>query len=326
MRWLCIAMLLLGQAAPASAFVSMYWRVVGSPGNSCDPQSDGCYGSVAYAYSIGKFEVTNAQYAEFLNAKASSDPLQLWSILMGQEYSRWGGIARHGFDGSYTYSAIPGRENLPVDALTFYNALRFVNWLNNGQGTGDTETGSYTLLGGTAIPSNATALTRSAAARFVVPTENEWYKAAYYNNALPPAYFDYPANSDPQPVCAPPTAAPNTANCGDFVDDLTPVGAYTNSASPSGTFDQGGNVNEWNETPFVDGTYHGLRGGAFIDAPAFMSAASRNYYHDQFDNVNVGVRLAYLAPLPEPGTSAQLTVGALGAFALFRMTRRRKRR
>ena len=38
-----------------------------------------------YAYSISKYEVTNTQYAEFLNAKAASDPLGLYSTSMGSD-------------------------------------------------------------------------------------------------------------------------------------------------------------------------------------------------------------------------------------------------
>ena len=94
--------------------------------------------------------MTNAQYAEFLNAKAATDPLGLYNTSMGSD-ATFGGITRSGVSGSYTYTAKLGFENKPVIYVSFYDALRFSNWLNNGQGSGDTETGAYTLLGGTAI-------------------------------------------------------------------------------------------------------------------------------------------------------------------------------
>src|SRR5262249_37087705 len=132
-------------------------------------------------------EVTNAQYAEFLNAKAgSSDPLELYNTNMADPSpstdccTGWGGITRSGSPGSYTYSAIAGRENMPVNYVTFWDALRFANWMNNGQGGGNTEAGSYTLLGGTPEPSNYATVRRNPAATIVLTSEDEWFKAAYW--------------------------------------------------------------------------------------------------------------------------------------------------
>src|SRR5262245_42145673 len=123
------------EIASSASAVTMAWTPIGNPGNACDPQgADGCFGSVPYSYFIGTYEVTNAQYAEFLNAKAASDPLALYNTSMGNpSVGVWGGIARTGSSGSYSYSPIPGRENMPVNYVSFYDALRFANWLNNGQ-------------------------------------------------------------------------------------------------------------------------------------------------------------------------------------------------
>src|SRR5882672_3463920 len=146
-------------ASSASA-VTMDWTPIGNPGNACDTQpvageGTGCFGAVGYSYNIGTYEVTNAQYAEFLNAKAAADPLGLYSESMGGPSvggSVFGGIARSGSSGSYTYSVLAGRGDKPVNFVSFYRAMRFANWLNNGQGSGDTETGAYTLEGGTPTP------------------------------------------------------------------------------------------------------------------------------------------------------------------------------
>jgi len=135
-------------------------------------------GRSGYDYFIGTREGTNAQYVEFLNAKAESDPHGLYSTFMGFSL---GGITRSGVDGSYAYSALAGSAEMPVNMVSFYDALRFANWLNNGQGSGNTETGAYTLLGGTVIPSNGTTAMRSAGATIVPTSEDEWYKAAYYD-------------------------------------------------------------------------------------------------------------------------------------------------
>src|SRR5215813_2062991 len=240
----------------------MDWKAINNPGNACDVQSQGCFGAVGYAYRIGTYEVTNAQYTEFLNAKAASDPLALYNVNMGT--TMHGGITRSGISGSYNYTVIAGREDMPVNYVSFYDALRFANWMNNGQGSADTETGAYTLLGGTITPSNGATVTRNAGATIVLTSENEWYKAAYYY-APSASYFGYPAGSNTQTVCTFPTAAPNHANCGPN-GRLTPGGSYTGSASPYGTFDQGGNVWEWNET-IIGSDSRERRGGSFQDSP-----------------------------------------------------------
>jgi formylglycine-generating enzyme required for sulfatase activity len=244
---------------------------VGDPGNACDPQYEGCFGSVDYVYRISKYEVSNAQYAEFLNAVADTDTHGLYNTNMANSSlvdDGYGGITRSGIPGSYTYNAIAGRENMPVNWVSFYDALRFVNWLNNGQGNADTENGAYTI---TADGIAYNTITRNAGATIVLTSEDERYKAAHFDGT---GYFDYSAGSDTQITCAVPGATPNTANCdrvmGGTWGDLTEVGAYTGSASPYGTFDQGGNAWEWNEA--INGGYRGLRGAGFFN-PAFSLSA-----------------------------------------------------
>src|SRR5262245_53107553 len=191
---LCSSLLLSLLIASSSSGVTMDWTPIGNPGNAADRTG---FGSVGYAYNIGTYEVTNAQYVEFLNAKAKSDPLELFNPSME---SNLGGIGRSGSDGSYTYTAFLARRNNPVNFVSFYDALRFANWMNNGQGNGDTETGAYTLLGGTATPSNGGTVTRNAGAAIGLTSEDEWYKAAYYD-ASTASYFRYPFNFDATPDC-----------------------------------------------------------------------------------------------------------------------------
>jgi formylglycine-generating enzyme required for sulfatase activity len=287
--------------APAASAVTIDWVTVGDPGNAADTTG---FGSVSEVYRISETEVTNAQYAEFLNAKAASDPLGLYNTTMGSGY---GGITRSGSSGSFSYSAIAGREAMPVNYVSFYDSLRFANWLNNGQGSGDTETGAYTLLGGTAIPSNGLTVTRNAGTNIFLTSEDEWYKAAYYD-ALTTSYFEYPAGTDTQTVCAVPGATANTANCGNVVGDLTDVGSYTGSASPYGTFDQGGNVWEWNEA--IIGSSRGRRGGNFFLYPGNLAASNRSSNDPTNEINNVGSRVA--SPIPEPGTGLLVMTGMLG--------------
>jgi formylglycine-generating enzyme required for sulfatase activity len=225
--------------------------------------------------------------------------------------SGYGGITRGGSSGTYTYSTIAGREFMPVNHVSWYDSLRFVNWLHNGQPTGvqdstTTEDGAYTFSGPTSVGE------RNEGALFVLPNEDEWYKAAYYD-VVSMSYFDYPAGSDEETTCALPGADHNAANCWPAVGDLTDVGSYTESASPNGSFDQGGNVWEWNET--IIGSGRGLRGGSFSNNPGNLAASNRyDAIYPTDENNNAGFRVART---PEPG-AALLGVCALLTLALLR--------
>jgi formylglycine-generating enzyme required for sulfatase activity len=147
-----------------------------------------------------------------------------------------------------------------------------------------------------------------------LPSEDEWYKAAYYH-APSTSYFDYPAGSNTQTTCAAPTATPNHANCGPASGDFTDVGSYPGSPSPYGTFDQGGNVWEWNET--IIGLGRGVRGGACCNpipefsSPANLAAAVRLNNDPLAEETLVGFRVA-----PEPGAMIQLVSGIAALLGL----------
>jgi formylglycine-generating enzyme len=303
LAWL-LAAPFVALAGPATA-VAIDWAPVGDPGNAPDAAANcdaaGC-GSVPYDYFISRFEVTNAQYAEFLNAKAASDPFGLYHASMGSNVS-YGGITQSGASGSYTYAAKVGSENLPVNYVSFWDALRFANWLHNGQGSGDTETGAYTLTPD-GIANNT--VTRTPGALVFLPSESEWYKAAYYDPALP-GYYDYPTATDTPPTCAAPGSTPNTANCGNLAP-LTEVGAYTGSPSPYGSFDQGGNVFEWNEE-IVDAASRGCRGGSRSYGADRLAAAYLCSNDPAAEFQELGFRVATL--VPEPGKGLLAVTGAL---------------
>lgn len=297
-------------AFPASATVTIDTVTVGNAGNAADSAvmvTDGTsgYGSVNYAYRIGTHEVTNAQYAEFLNFKARSDPLGLYNTEMGGDL---GGITRILAFGSYSYTTIPGRGQRPVNYVSWFDAIRFANWLHNGQAEGDTETGAYTILGGTATPSNADSITRNPGARWYLPSEDEWYKAAYHkNDGVTGNYFLYPTNSDTEPTAEAPPGGNNSANFNFPAGNLTNTGAYRGTMSPYGAFDLGGNVWEWNET-LINNTFRGLRGGSFNSLANDLLSSLRNMVDPKLDNSHVfGFRVA---TVPEPRS---LILAALGS-------------
>jgi len=285
--------------------VTIDWVILDDPGNACDTQSQGCFGSVTERYRISKFEVTNAQYTVFLNAVAATDSNALYNTNMG---SGFGGIARSGSAGSFSYIAIAGREDMPVNWVSFWDVTRFANWLHNGQpagaqGNATTEAGAYTLTP-TGIANNT--VTRTVGAEVFIASEDEWYKAAYYDPGAM-TYFDYPVSSDTQ-TCTVPWAGANSANCNDAVADLTSVGSYTGAASPSGTFDQGGNVWEWNEA-VISGSNRGLRAGSFNNSASVLAASNQFFENPTLEIAFVGFRVA--SPIPEV-TIDWVTVGETG--------------
>jgi formylglycine-generating enzyme required for sulfatase activity len=312
--------MLVAFAADARATVTIAWSRVGNPGNAADPATGSLYGAVGYSYNIGTYDVTNSQYAEFLNNKAASDPLALYSHFRGSDPH--GGITQNGVSGSFTYAVKENMGNQPVNYVSWYDSIRFANWLNNGQGNGDTENGAYTLQGGTPVPSNANSIARQAGATVFLPSENEWYKMAYYDPRTtaqggPPSnghYWLYPTGSNAAPTAEAPPGGPNSANYefgSFFLDHLTDVGAYTRTTSPYGAFDMSGNAEQWNEALII-ASERGLRGGSFLSfgSPNLLSSARHGGESETSGgNLDFGFRVASVVPEPSTGVLAVIACG-----------------
>jgi len=326
----CLALLCLGTLAQAVVIDTV---PVGDPGNAGELSGEGAgghgpdriCGSVGYVYNIGKYEVTAAQYTVFLNAAAATDTYGLyntdmWSISNGCK------IQRAGSSGNYTYGVASDWANRPVNYVSWGDSARFANWLHNGQPTGaqglaTTEDGAYYLNGATTDEA-LNAVTRKAGWTWAITSEDEWYKAAYYKGGTTNAgYWDYPTGSDSAPsnVLGNPTDPGNNAtyyNAGYTIDSpyyRTEVGAHENSESAYGTFDQGGNVWEWNEA-IISGAYRCLRGGSFIYSPLdTLQASGRSYYYPSSGLSNVGFRVS---AVPEPSSFIAL-VGGFGMLLGF---------
>ena len=299
---------------------------VGNPGN--DNDSSG-YGALGYTYRMGKYEVTAGQYTEFLNAVAKTDTYRLYNDSM--DLGAGCGISWGADEQGRIYSVSSQRANRPVNYVSWGDAARFANWLTNGQPTGPqgpatTEDGSY-LLNGATSAAELLAVTRKPDARYVLPSEDEWYKAAYHlNDGVTGNYWDYPTstNSIPSNVLSNPDPDPgNNANFYDVMkgDTIgspyhrTPVGDFENSESPYATFDQGGNVWEWNEA-VLGGSSRGQRGGAWNSwSVGELGAGYRYQYDPTFEDHDLGFRVAMV---PEPAT---LSLLVLGGLALIRRKR-----
>jgi sulfatase modifying factor 1 len=327
-----VGLLLAGAALPARAeTVNIETVAVGNLGDAADPTTGNLYGSVGYAYNIGKYEVTNAQYTAFLNAvdpNGTNTRVLYNSSMSTSAYS--GGIdyvAVNSNGNKYVVQADEG--NHPVTFVSWYDAARMANWMHNGQGTGDTENGVYTLTGNTSISGS-----RSANATWVIPTENEWYKAAYHQPSAAggdtDSYWAYPTGSNTTPTGDIPAGGANSANFygtngfavtqstspSSSQNYLTDAGAYSSADSYYGTFDQGGNVWEWNET--LIGSSRRLRGGAWFGYSNLLrSDDGRGDAIPESGGYGIGFRLA---SIPEPAS------GILGAALSGLMLMRRRTR
>ena len=338
-RWaLALATIALAISHTPCLAVTIDWVTVGDPGNTAD---DTGYGAVADPFRIGKYEVTIGQYTDFLNAVAKSDPYSLYNPSMATDLNI-AGISRTGASGSYRYSVMgpsgitpagassPG--NRPIAYVSWFDSARFANWMQNGQGSGDTETGAYTLNGATS--GNAPA--RNSGAQYYIPTEDQWYKAAYYKGGGRNAgYWDYATQSDSQPWNLIGSSA-NQANfyttgytvtqsSGDTPNQnlLTDVGAFTNSQSAYGTFDQSGNVMEWNDLTGTAGSSRGFRGGGW-SAPGLYAWSNIRATHDPSIEILIsGFRLASSVDVPEIDPAGMSSVLAFLTGLLGILERRR---
>ncbi len=325
---------LLGMGLAAQAAITIETVPVGDPGNAPDTRySTPGYGSVGYNYNIGKYEVTAGQYTAFLNAKAKTDDHGLYNLGMDTDAWTWGcNIKRTGLSGNYSYSVASDWANRPVNLVSYWDCLRFVNWLGNGQGDGDTENGAYTLNG--YIGGGGGAIQRNAGAKWALTSEDEWYKAAYYKGGTNAGYWNYATQSDIAPANQVLGTDPgNSANYAYVMNDYgtfgigspyyrTNAGEFENSASAYGTFDQCGNVFEWNEAvtaQYADYADRGIRGGAYDHSSVYLPAGMRLGGMPATEYDQVGFRVS---AVPEPSSLLVLLSGIGGLGGL--MWRRRR--
>ena len=233
---------------------------VGDAGNSVDASNNNL-GRVDYVYQIQKYPVTNSEYASFLNAVAKqSNTVSLWVAQMGDPIQR-GGIFRSGTSSlGFTYYVVPDMENKPVNFINWFCAARYVNWLHNGRPSGavgisTTESGVYTLLSMMVTGTNKPSASNKNS--YWIPTENEWYKAAFFDpdkNGSGPGYWIYATRSDSLPdsvtsdstgtannthsnpnICISPTPTPTNTPTNTLSSTPTPTPSITVSVSQTTT-------------------------------------------------------------------------------------------
>lgn len=231
-------------------------------------------GAVSYGYQIGKYEVTINQ---IVKAQAASG-----NTICGTNENYW--------------QASKG-SNAPAVRVSFYEAAKLCNWMTSGNATN----GAYTFdVSGNFTGINRAAATASYATVYVLPSRDEWFKAAYYDidNAK---YTLYAFGVNTAPVAGI-DARYNT-------NSVWAVGS--GSVEQNGTYDMMGNVWEWSEQAATTNTYRVL-GGSYQLATNYMySASSSTLLASDDTKYQFGFRVV---AIPEPATVSLFLISSVGAF------------
>ena len=275
---------------------TMEFVTIGNPGNAADTTgSPNPAGSVAYTYNLAKYEVSRGQID---NANAAGN----LGITL-QNMSSFGGNG----------------VNRPATGVSWYEAAKYVNWLNTSTGG----TAAYKFSGSTFqlwsagdAGYDANNMFRNSLAKYVIASSNEWYKGAY--GKADGSWSNFPNGSDSAPTAVAGGTDANTAvyNGQTGPADINNAGGL----SAYGTMGQGGSVWEWNETAY-DGTNNTagenreLRGGAWNVTSGYLVASYR-FFNSPASEIDghIGFRVA---SVPEPSTLSLLAIG-LGGLAILR--------
>ena len=280
---------------------SMEFVEIGSPGNADDTTGKpNPAGKVDYTYQMGKFEVSEDMIATYNANFGTANSLVITKAIRG--------------------------PNKPATKVSWNEAARFVNWLNTS--TGGTEAYKFTTSG---VNDNialwasgdagfdASNPFRNSLATYVLPSMDEWYKAAYYDPTSS-SYFDYPSSDGSLPTAVTSGTGDKTAvyaqGSGAGPADITQAGGL----SPFGIMGLGGNVYEWEETTsdLTNGSGSSsrvVRGGGRISDYNDLSSSTRSNRNPANEYFGVGFRVASLSSteaVPEPGSFALFLTGLAG--------------
>ena len=297
---------------------------IGNPGNVADTTGDpNPAGAVNYRYGIAKYEISEEMITIYNGLYGTAQGLQINTNARGPQK--------------------------PATIVSWNEAARFVNWLNTSTGgyaaykfvtNGVNDDVSLWTTSDVDDYNSANPL-RSRRAKFVLPSMDEWYKAAYFDPSTN-SYYDYPTGSNVTPTMvafgtAPGTAvftaSPGTGPSGPA--DVDQAGGL----SPYGVMALGGNVTEWGEPQqlslftsnpslhFPEEAGAIQRGGSWLDAALVLSSIVFDDTAAAGDAGSaVGLRVVYLmAAVPEPGLAA-IVGGMVGCVALGLRTLRGQRR
>ena len=271
---------------------------------SGDTNPSSGYGTVNNDYRIGRFEITNDQWDKFSDS-----------------YGVVTGYPPNAYDESPYFTG----TNIPNNEVSWYEAAQFVNWLNTSTGhqaaykfTGTKGTSNYTFtpweVGDAGFDS--TNPFRNSNAHYYMPTEDEWFKAAYWNGTNIQTYATKVGESLHQGDGISGTGwnyldDNGTSTWSDDTGLNSPWDVGSGSEELNGTYDMMGNVMEWLESkyPSTRFDYLGVRGGASIYGTDDLSSSSDLY--GTYPNSEDTFRGFRVASVPEPCSLVLLGLGAV---------------
>jgi formylglycine-generating enzyme required for sulfatase activity len=260
------ALIVFGMAVANSASadnirgIDIDFVTIGNTGNATDPATGSLYGAVGYNYRIGKYEVTNAQWDAFVAAA---------------------GVPTGNPSTAYDESAYYTGALQPTNNVSWYEVAQFCNYLTSG----NKSLGAYQLgTDGSITVDRASAISVYGTV-YVIPTEDEWYKAAYFKPDAS-GYSSYANGTDTAPI------AGVQSNYGDVINAPWDIG--TGTIEQNGTFDMMGNVWEWSEDLFYNNSIFGFRGGSYTGTWAGTNVSSSGRFNVQpgFGGPDMGFRIA----------------------------------
>jgi formylglycine-generating enzyme required for sulfatase activity len=286
---------------------NMEFVTIGNPNNTADTTgTPNPAGRVTYTYDIGKFEVSE----DMINKFNASQSLQITKDTRGTAK--------------------------PATRVSWNEAARFVNWLNTS--TGGFAAYKFTTSGvndnialwtaADTLDYDATNPYRSKRATYVLPSSNEWYKAAYYNPTNS-TYYDFPNGSNTAPTAVASGTADNTAVYGQTLAQGPADVNLAGGLSPYGVMGLGGNVWEWEESSAdlansSGSSTRGIRGGHWFNVSSLLSSSARplDFTPNDPNAWAVGFRVASrsssAAAVPEPSMMVIGTLFGLGGLVAKR--------
>lgn len=254
-------LVVFGSGADTIQGVEINFATIGSPGYG----APGSLGYVDYSYRIGQTEVSVAQFLASGISTTSTNGSPL----------RWGSAG----------------SGMPAVYMNWHEAAMYCNFLT----TGSTNSGAYTVSGGVVTGVDRAGAIAAYGTAYVLPTEDEWYKAAYFTGSGFSLYANGTGIASIDEIDA---VYGRDASAG-------PWTAGSGTSEQNGTFNMMGNVWEWLETA-EDGTLDFdpaervvFRGGDFFQGGDLL-ASSTNGVPELLSSAyfNTGLRVVEIIPEP----------------------------